>query len=120
LERRNERRTCLLALRRHCSHHSGSAARFTAWQTRASARCGGAEAEAQTLRSEVDDLAYERSRLSRKLEHLTALLSDLLALLQIDEQGQLCIEDALAFDGRTEPAAVEGWPDFDLVPDEPG
>jgi hypothetical protein len=79
-----------------------------------------AEAEAHTLRIEVDRLAYECSRLSRKLEHLSALLYELRALPALDEPTQLRIEDALAFDGLSEPAVTEGWPDFDLAPDEPG
>jgi predicted nuclease with TOPRIM domain len=77
-----------------------------------------AEAEAQTLRIEVDRLAYECSRLSRKLDHLNALLYELRALPELDEQVQLRIEDALAFDGHTEPVSTEGWADFDLVPEE--
>jgi hypothetical protein len=76
-----------------------------------------AEAETQTLKVEVDRLAYECSRLSRKLEHVSALLYELRALPALDEQAQLRIEDALAFDGRTEPASAEGWADFDLVPE---
>jgi hypothetical protein len=78
-----------------------------------------AEAEALRLQGEVDRLAEERTRLARKLEHLSALLYDLRTLPQLDELTQLRIEDALAFDGRAEPAGMDGWPDFDLAPDEP-
>lgn len=78
-----------------------------------------AEGEAETLRIEVERLSYESSRLSRKLEHMKALLYELRALPELDEQAQLRIEDALAFDGLVEPVSTEGWVDFDLVPEEP-
>jgi hypothetical protein len=82
-----------------------------------------AEAEALNLQGEVDRLLEERTRLARKLEHLSALLYDLRMLPQLDELTQLRIEDALAFDGRAfdrgdETSALDGWPDFDLVPDD--
>lgn len=79
-----------------------------------------AEAEAETLRSEVERLAYECGRLRRKLEHVNAALYELRALPQLDEDAQMRIEDALAFDGLSEPVSPEGWADFDLVPEEPG
>jgi hypothetical protein len=83
-----------------------------------------AEAEVVSLQGEVDRLADERRRLACKLEHLNALLYDLRMLPQLDELSLRRIEDALAFDGRswgesTEPSSLDGWPDFDLTPNEP-
>jgi predicted ArsR family transcriptional regulator len=78
-----------------------------------------AEAEVQSLQSEVERLAGERTRLARKLEHLNALLYDMRMLPQLDELTLRRIEDALAFDGRSGEHDISGWADFDLVPDEP-
>ena len=83
-----------------------------------------AEAEVENLQGEVDRLADERLRLARKLEHLSALLYDLRMLPEVDELTLRRIEDALAFDGRlqehgSEPVGMDGWTDFDLVPNEP-
>ena len=69
-----------------------------------------AEVEAAQLRHEVELLASERLRLSRRNERLTAALC-VLRDRERDEVVQSLIEDALGFDGReSEPPSYSDDP----------